>query len=58
MKTNNSVEKEQKNSPLSLNSIKLYQTKDNTCAALIEYFLYDKELPDEMKSFRKEIDNY
>ena len=58
MKTNNSVEKEQKNSPLSLNSIKLYQTKDNTCATLLEYFLYDKELPDEMKSFRKEIDNY
>ena len=55
---NNSVEKEQKNSPLSLNSIKMYQKKDDTCAALIEYFLYDKELPDEMKSFKKEIDNY
>ena len=55
---NNSVEKEQKNSPLSLNSIKIYQKKDNTCAALIEHFLYDKELPDEMKSFKKEIDNY
>ena len=58
IKTNNSVEEEHKNSPLSLNSIKIYQKKDNTCAALIEYFLYDKELPDEMKSFKKEIDNY
>ena len=52
------VEEEHKDSPLSLNNIKIYQKKDNICAALIEYFLYDKELPDEMKSFKKEIDNY
>ena len=57
MKTNNSVEQEHKDSPLSLNNINIYQKKDNTCAALIEYFFYDKELPDEMKSFKKEIDN-
>jgi len=55
---NSLIEKKQKDSPLSLNSIKIFQKKDNTCAALIEYFLYDKELPDEMKSFKKEIDNY
>ena len=58
MKTNNSVEEEHKDSPLSLYNIKIYQKKDNTCAALIEYFLDDKELPDEIKSFKKEIDNY
>ena len=34
-----------------------FQKKDNICAALIDYFLYDKELPDTMKSFKKEIDN-
>ena len=58
MKTNNSVEEEHKDSPLSLKNIKIYQKKDNTCAALIENFLYDKEQPDKMKSFKKEIDNY
>ena len=38
--------------------MKIYQKKDNTCAALIEYFLYDKELPDAIKSLKKEINNY
>ena len=58
MKTNDPVKEERNHSPLSLNNIKIYRKKDNICAALIEDFLHDKHLPDVLKSFKKEIDNY
>ena len=38
---------------LSLNDIKKCQRKDKICAALVDYFLYDEELPNAVKIFRK-----
>jgi len=41
--------------------IKLYKSiskEDKNCAALIDYFLYDEELPNPLKTFKKEIDNF
>ena len=39
-------------------NIKESQNTDETCTALIKYFLDDQELPCHLKTLKKEIDNY
>jgi hypothetical protein len=58
LKTNIANKSKNERGPLSLINIKESQNTDETCTALIKYFLYDKELPDHLKTLKKEIDNY
>ena len=55
LRTNNQIKEEYKDSPLSLNSIKECQRKDKICAALIDQFLFDEELPNAMKTFKNKL---